>query len=59
MMKRLVLVLVLAAVATSLSACGRKGRPIPPEDAVYPRQYPKIDFPGQQQQRPPETQEQQ
>lgn len=55
MTRKLVLVLVLAAMATSLSACGRKGRPVPPEDTVYPRHYPKIDFPGQ---KAPETEPQ-
>jgi predicted small lipoprotein YifL len=49
--------LLLAALAVlPLAACGRRGKPIPPEDSTYPRQYPKIDFPDQQnRQKAPET----
>lgn len=34
-------VTVLVVVATSLSACGRKGRPIAPDGATYDQTYPK------------------
>ena len=49
-MRRLTTLIVIAVVAVSLSACGRKGKPIPPEGATYPRQYPDIVFPPNQQQ---------
>lgn len=49
-MRRLTTLIVIAAVAVSLSACGRKGKPIPPEGSSYPRQYPDIVFPPNQQQ---------
>lgn len=42
-MKRRILILALTAAA--LAACGRKSRPIAPEGATYPRQYPDITFP--------------
>lgn len=38
-------ILLLAALTAPLAACGRKGRPIPPEGATYPRKYPDITFP--------------
>lgn len=37
--------LLLALACAPLAACGRKGRPIPPEGATYPRKYPDIDGP--------------
>jgi predicted small lipoprotein YifL len=46
-MRVLTIFVMMAVVVTSLSACGRKGRPIPPEGAVT-RQYPDIQFPEQQ-----------
>lgn len=48
-------IVILAALAVlPLAACGRRGKPIPPEDSVYPRQYPKIDFPDEKQAPAPE-----
>ena len=44
-MKRRLLLLALATLP--LAACGRKGRPIPPENATYPRTYPDIDAPAE------------
>lgn len=44
-MRRLTTLVVIAAVGLSLSACGRKGKPIPPEGSVYPRTYPNIEYP--------------
>ncbi|WP_019645821.1 lipoprotein [Novispirillum itersonii] len=39
---RLVLTLAVIAVAAgSLSACGRKGKPIPPDGATYNKPYPR------------------
>lgn len=49
-MRRLTTLILIAAVAVSLSACGRKGKPIPPEGSTYPRQYPDIQFPQQPEQ---------
>ncbi|MBR9972308.1 hypothetical protein [Magnetospirillum sulfuroxidans] len=37
--------LLLAMMTAPLAACGRKSRPLPPEGATYPRQYPNVDFP--------------
>ena len=40
-MRRLVpTILFLAAVAVTLSGCGKAGRPVVPPDATYPRNYP-------------------
>ncbi|HLN23104.1 MAG TPA: hypothetical protein VK558_03885 [Patescibacteria group bacterium] len=40
-MRRLVTtVTLLAAVAITLSGCGKSGRPVTPPDATYPRTYP-------------------
>lgn len=47
-MRTFTTLLVLTAVALTLSACGRRGRPIPPEGA-YTRTYPDIQFPNQTQ----------
>jgi len=44
-MRKLTMLVLVAAMAVSLSACGRKGRPIPPEGATYPRTYPNVTFP--------------
>lgn len=52
MNRRAVILAVLAALP--LAACGRRGKPIPPEGAVYPRHYPKIEFPDEQQAPAPE-----
>ena len=35
----------LLALAVGLSACGRKGRLIAPENSSYPRPYPPVSFP--------------
>lgn len=40
MLRRLVLVLVVAAIALPASACGRKNQPIHPEGSDYPKEYP-------------------
>jgi len=55
-MRRFAVVMLALAVASPLAACGRKGKPVPPEGTVYPRQYPKVDFPDQQQNRQQEPQ---
>jgi predicted small lipoprotein YifL len=41
-MRRLILLVLVAALAAPLAACGRKGPPTPPEgaDPNYPRSYP-------------------
>lgn len=44
-MRKLTTLVVIAAVGLGLSACGRKGKPIPPEGSTYPRHYPDIQFP--------------
>jgi predicted small lipoprotein YifL len=43
-MRRLTTVVLVAVLAVSLTACGRKGRPIPP-DGTTVRTYPDIQFP--------------
>ncbi|WP_417819387.1 hypothetical protein [Terasakiella sp.] len=42
MRRRILMVLLLAAFAVSLNACGRAGKPQAPDDVdpKYPRQYP-------------------
>ena len=40
MAKKLLIVLLVLAMASPLVACGRKSRPEPPPDSTYPRQYP-------------------
>ncbi len=40
MIRKLLLVLLVAAVATPLAGCGRKTSNIPPPDSKYPRNYP-------------------
>jgi predicted small lipoprotein YifL len=37
---RLLILLLLAAVALPVAGCGRKGAPEPPPGADYPRTYP-------------------
>lgn len=60
-MRRLTTLVVIAAVALSLSACGRKGKPIPPENSTFPRTYPNIEYPpgpsGQEQEQQPAPQD--
>lgn len=51
-MRKLTTLILVAAMAVSLSACGRKGKPIPPEGSAFPRHYPSMEFP----QRPSEGQ---
>ena len=45
MMHRLLILGLVALMAVSLAACGRKGMPYEPEDAVYPRLYPYTPLP--------------
>lgn len=42
LLRTLALLLLVAALAGPLAACGKKGPPIPPdgEDSTYPRSYP-------------------
>lgn len=42
LLRTLALLLLVAALATPLAACGKKGPPIPPDgqDSDYPRTYP-------------------
>ncbi|MBI5162412.1 MAG: hypothetical protein HY985_00765 [Magnetospirillum sp.] len=47
MIRRLTILALVVALAVPLAACGRKGRPIAPENSVYPRTYPPITFDGQ------------
>lgn len=44
-MRKVTTLVLIAAVALGLAACGRKGKPIPPEGSTYPRRYPDIQFP--------------
>lgn len=44
-MRRLTVLVLIAAMAVGLSACGRKGKPIAPEGSAYPHHYPDISFP--------------
>ncbi len=46
MMRLPAVLLVVAVVALTLSACGRKGGPQAPEGSFYPRPYPDLGFPG-------------
>ena len=45
MTHRLLILGLVALMAASLAACGRKGMPYEPEDAVYPRTYPYTPLP--------------
>ncbi len=36
----LLTILVVAVIAVSITACGRKGMPERPADSVFPRSYP-------------------
>ena len=45
MMHRLLTLGLVVLMAASLAACGRKGIPYEPEDAVYPRVYPYTPLP--------------
>lgn len=44
--RRLLALVLVAGLASGLAACGRKGNPLPPDDAVYPRQYPYTPLPS-------------
>lgn len=44
-MRKLTTLLLCAALAVSLSACGRKSRPAAPEGSMYPRVYPPVPIP--------------
>lgn len=46
-MRTFTTLILVAALAAGLSACGRKGQPIPPDGATV-RQYPQIPFPQSQ-----------
>ena len=45
MTHRLLILGLVALMAASLAACGRKGMPYEPEGAVYPRNYPYTPLP--------------
>jgi hypothetical protein len=47
-MRRLLVLGLALALAVSLSACGRKSSPKPPEGSEYPHVYPYTPFPGEQ-----------
>jgi len=47
MIRRLLIVSVVALAATSLVACGKKGTPLPPGESDYPRAYPNPSKYGQ------------
>ncbi len=38
--RRLLVMVLVLALAAPLASCGRKGSPEPPPDSEYPRQYP-------------------
>lgn len=40
MAHRLLILVLVAALAWPLSGCGRKASPLPPEGSEYPRHYP-------------------
>lgn len=40
MMRKLLVLLLVALIATPMAGCGRKGKPEPPEDSQFPRTYP-------------------
>lgn len=40
MLRRLVVLLLIAVMASSVVGCGRKGAPEYPEGSDYPRKYP-------------------
>jgi predicted small lipoprotein YifL len=40
MMRKFFVVVLIAGLAASLGACGRKDKPEPPPGSDYPRQYP-------------------
>ncbi len=40
MLRRLILIVLVLAMAAPLGACGRKSSPALPPDSEYPRKYP-------------------
>lgn len=44
-LRKVMMAALAVAMALPLASCGRRGLPIPPEDATYPRTYPRIEFP--------------
>ena len=46
MIRRLLILGMVALMAVSLAACGRKGNPEEPENAIYPRTYPYTPLPS-------------
>ncbi len=40
MLRRLLILALVVALATPLAACGSKAAPAPPEGSEYPRKYP-------------------
>ena len=52
MVRKFTILMLVAAIAVPLAGCGRKGKPLPPEGSVYPRTYPEITFPEDNQARP-------
>jgi predicted small lipoprotein YifL len=40
MMKRILVLLLVALMAAPVAGCGRKGNPERPEGSQFPRQYP-------------------
>ncbi|WP_237051284.1 LPS translocon maturation chaperone LptM [Magnetospirillum sp. ME-1] len=51
MMMRSILVV---ALVVALAACGRKGMPERPDDAVYPRDYPYTPLPAEPKKKTPD-----
>jgi len=41
LLQRLMMLVLLIAIASPLTACGRKGSPDRPEESKYPRSYPR------------------
>ncbi|MDO8606980.1 MAG: hypothetical protein Q7R40_10620 [Phaeospirillum sp.] len=52
MIRRLLILGVVVMMAASLAACGRKGNPEEPEDAIYPRTYPYTPMPATPRKKP-------
>lgn len=48
MARTLITLILVAAMAVPLAACGRRGKPVVPEGSTYPRTYPDITFPDNQ-----------
>lgn len=52
-LRRPMLVALALLAIFPLSGCGRKGLPIPPEGATFPRTYPEVTFPDGPGAKPP------